>query len=100
MTTVTSVEYDRAQRFELSEAATKKVFHRLIPFLLLMYVIAFLDRSNVGFAQQEFSANFGISAAAYAFGAGLFFVGYAVFEVPSNIIMHRVGARKWMARIW
>jgi sugar phosphate permease len=87
------------RRHDLSEVATKKVFRRLVPFLLLMYVIAFLDRSNVSFAQQEFQADFGISASAYAFGAGLFFVGYAVFEVPSNIFLHRVGARWWLARI-
>ncbi len=87
------------RRFELSEQATKKVFRRLVPFLLLMYVVAFLDRSNVAFAQQEWEADFGISAGAYAFGAGLFFVGYAVFEIPSNILLHRVGARWWLARI-
>jgi sugar phosphate permease len=87
------------QRHDLSEAATKKVFRRLIPFLLLMYIIAFLDRSNVSFAQKEFEVDFGISASAYAFGAGLFFVGYAVFEIPSNILLHKVGARWWLARI-
>jgi MFS transporter, ACS family, inner membrane transport protein len=87
------------RRHDLSELATKHVFRRLIPFLLLMYVIAFLDRSNVSFAQKEFQADFGISAASYAFGAGLFFVGYAVFEIPSNILLHRVGARWWLARI-
>jgi len=92
-------DQERQRRHELSEVATKKVFKRLIPFLLLMYVIAFLDRSNVSFAQQEFQADFGISAAAYAFGAGLFFVGYAIFEVPSNILLHKVGARWWLARI-
>jgi sugar phosphate permease len=90
---------ERARRHDLSEAATKKVFRRLIPFLLLMYIIAFLDRSNVSFAQAEFQTDFGISAAAYAFGAGLFFVGYAIFEVPSNILLHKVGARWWLARI-
>lgn len=94
-----STTVSSGRRFELSEQATKKVFRRLVPFLLLMYVIAFLDRSNVSFAQKEFQADFGISAAAYAFGAGLFFVGYAVFEVPSNILLHRVGARWWLARI-
>ena len=88
-----------SDEFSLTEAASKHVFRRLLPFLLLMYVIAFLDRSNVSFAQAEFKSNFGISSAAYAFGAGLFFVGYAVFEVPSNIILHRVGARIWLARI-
>ena len=75
------------------------MFRRLIPFLLLMYVIAFLDRSNVSFAQKEFEVDFGISAASYAFGAGLFFVGYAIFEVPSNLLLHKVGARWWLARI-
>ena len=90
---------ERARRHDLSELATKKVFKRLIPFLLLMYIIAFLDRSNVSFAQQEFETDFGISAASYAFGAGLFFVGYAIFEVPSNILLHKVGARWWLARI-
>jgi sugar phosphate permease len=87
------------RRHDLSDVATRKVFKRLLPFLLLMYVIAFLDRANVSFAQQEFEVDFGISASAYAFGAGLFFVGYAVFEVPSNLLLHKVGARWWLARI-
>lgn len=87
------------QRAELSQLATKKVFRKLIPFLLLMYVVAFLDRSNVAFAEQEWNVNLGMSTATYALGAGLFFIGYAVFEVPSNLLMHRVGARWWLARI-
>src|SRR4051794_39054335 len=94
----TTIEGGR-RRFDLSEVATKKVFRRLVPFLLLMYVIAFLDRSNVSFAQQEFNTDFGISTAAYAFGAGLFFVGYAIFEIPSNLLLHKVGARWWLSRI-
>ena len=98
MSEVSSADAAR-RRHDLSEAATRKVFRRLIPFLLLMYIIAFLDRSNVSFAQKEFEVDFGISASAYAFGAGLFFVGYAVFEVPSNILLHKVGARWWLARI-
>ncbi|WP_432561292.1 MFS transporter [Kineococcus sp. SYSU DK003] len=83
----------------LVDSAVRRTVKRLIPFLLLMYVIAFLDRSNVGFAKEELEISIGLSASAYALGAGLFFVGYAVFEVPSNLIMHRVGARWWMARI-
>ena len=94
-----STTTDPRRRHDLSELATKKVFTRLLPFLLLMYIIAFLDRSNVSFAQQEFEVDFGISASAYAFGAGLFFIGYAVFEVPSNILLHKVGAKWWLARI-
>ncbi|HEY5820393.1 MAG TPA: MFS transporter [Propionibacteriaceae bacterium] len=99
MSKTSIADAERRRRHELSEVATKKVFRRLLPFLLLMYVIAFLDRSNVSFAQKEFEIDFGISAGAYAFGAGLFFVGYAVFEVPSNILLHKVGARWWLARI-
>lgn len=76
-----------------------KVSRRLLPFLLLMYVVAFLDRVNVGFAKQALQADTGISDAAFAFGAGVFFVGYALLEVPSNLMMHRVGARVWMSRI-
>ena len=72
---------------------------RLVPFLLLMYILSFLDRANIGFAKQAFQASAGISDAAYALGAGLFFLTYALLEVPSNLIMHRVGARIWMARI-
>jgi len=76
-----------------------KAIKRLVPFLLLMYVLAFLDRANVGFAKQAFQLDTGISNAAFAFGASIFFIGYALFEVPSNLIMHRVGARVWMCRI-
>jgi MFS family permease len=76
-----------------------KITKRLVPFLLLMYVLAFLDRANIGFAKKAFQLDTGLSDAAYALGAGIFFIGYAVFEIPSNLIMHRVGARIWMCRI-
>ncbi|MFT4044400.1 MAG: MFS transporter [Gordonia sp. (in: high G+C Gram-positive bacteria)] len=72
---------------------------RLVPFLCLMFVMAFLDRTNIGFAQEQFRISTGISAAAYAFGAGVFFFGYALFEVPSNVLLHRFGARRWLSRI-
>jgi len=72
---------------------------RLVPFLILMYILAFLDRANVGFAKDALQMDVGISDAAFALGAGIFFVGYAIFEVPSNIILHHVGARRWLARI-
>ncbi|CAB3656535.1 MFS transporter [Paraburkholderia sp. SIMBA_055] len=81
------------------EAITSKVMRRLLPFLLLMYVLAFLDRANIGFAQKALQHDTGLSNAAFAFGAGVFFVGYALFEVPSNLLLHRVGARAWMCRI-
>jgi sugar phosphate permease len=79
--------------------ATRRALRRIIPFALLMYILAFLDRVNVGFAKQAFQVDTGIDNAAFALGAGLFFIGYALFETPSNMLMHRVGARLWMSRI-
>lgn len=84
---------------ELANRAMDKAQKKLVPFILLMYVVAFLDRANIGFAKQAFQTSTGVSDAAFALGAGIFFIGYAVFEVPSNIIMHKVGARVWLARI-
>ncbi len=81
------------------QGAIRLATRRLLPFLLLMYVMAFLDRANIGFAKTQFQADVGISDAAYAFGAGVFFIGYALIEVPSNLIMQKVGARIWMCRI-
>lgn len=80
-------------------AVVRKVTIRLIPILLLMYILAFLDRSNLGFARVQFQADTGLSDAAYALGAGIFFLGYAVLEVPSNMLMRRFGAKAWLARI-
>ena len=82
----------------LSRAITRSR-RRLLPFLLLMYVVAFLDRANIGFVKQQFQVSVGISETAFAWGAGLFFLSYALFEIPSNLILHRVGARIWMCRI-
>lgn len=84
---------------QVLESAFRLARRRLVPFLLLMYVLAFLDRANIGFAKQAFQASTGISNAAYALGAGIFFLTYAIFEVPSNLLMHKFGARVWMARI-
>ncbi|AXE99118.1 MFS transporter [Paraburkholderia hospita] len=81
------------------EATYRKVAWRLTPLLMLSYVVAYLDRVNVGFAKLGMSADLGLSDAVYGFGAGIFFIGYFIFEVPSNIILHRVGARVWIARI-
>ena len=70
-----------------------------MPTLLMMYVLAFLDRSNVSFAKMGLAADAGVGETAFAFGASIFFLGYAFLEVPSNLILHRVGARIWLARI-
>jgi D-galactonate transporter len=76
-----------------------KVFWRIMPFLMLCYVIAYLDRVNVGFAKLQMSVDLGFSETVFGLGAGVFFLGYFLFEVPSNILMHKVGARVWIARI-
>jgi MFS family permease len=76
-----------------------KVFRRLIPFLGLLYIVAFLDRVNIGFAALSMNKELGFSNAIYGFGAGIFFIGYFIMEVPGNLIMSKVGARLWIARI-
>ncbi len=81
------------------DCAIARARGRLMPFLLLMYILGFLNRTNIGFAKDALRTSAHISSAAYALGAGLFFLSYAAFEVPSNLIMHRVGARIWMTRI-
>ncbi len=81
------------------DTALRKARWRLLPFLFLLYVVAYLDRINVGFAALQMNAAIGLSAAAYGLGAGMFFVSYTAFEVPSNLILLRVGARRWIARI-
>jgi MFS family permease len=81
------------------DAIYRKVSLRLLPFLGLCYLAAYVDRVNVGFAKLQMSQDLGLSGLAYGFGAGIFFIGYFLFEVPSNLILHRVGARVWLARI-
>ena len=83
----------------LERAAYSKVTWRLIPFLFLCYVVAYLDRVNVGFAKLQMLTDLKFSDTVYGLGAGIFFIGYFLFEVPSNIILHRTGARVWIARI-
>lgn len=77
----------------------KRVFWRIVPFLFLCYIVAFLDRVNVGFAKLQMAGDLGFSDAVYGFGAGIFFIGYFLFEVPSNLVLEKVGARFWIARI-
>ncbi len=80
-------------------ALYNRVFWRIVPFLFLCYVVAFLDRVNVGFAKLQMAEQLGFSDAVYGFGAGIFFIGYFLFEVPSNLILEKVGAKIWIARI-
>jgi D-galactonate transporter len=80
-------------------ALYKKVSWRIVPFLMLCYVAAYLDRVNVGFAKLQMQSDLSLSDTVYGLGAGIFFIGYFAFEIPSNLILHRVGARLWIARI-
>jgi D-galactonate transporter len=82
-----------------SSAVLAKVRRRLIPFLFLLYIVAYLDRINVGFAALQMNAALGLSATAYGLGSGIFFLSYTLFEVPSNVLLVRIGARLWIARI-
>jgi ACS family tartrate transporter-like MFS transporter len=80
-------------------AVVRKVMWRLLPFLCLLYFVAYLDRVNVGFAALTMNQDLGLSATAFGLGAGIFFLGYFLFEVPSNFMLRRFGARVWIARI-
>ena len=79
--------------------ATKKFFKRVLPIMLVMLVCNQLNRSNIGYAQAQLEADVGIGAAAYGLGAGLFFIAYAIFELPSNVMMEKYGAKIWLSRI-
>src|SRR6201988_761337 len=76
-----------------------KVTRRIVPFLIVCYLVAYLDRVNVGFAALAMNHDLGLSQTAFGFGAGIFFIAYFIFEVPSNLLLERFGARKWIARI-
>jgi ACS family tartrate transporter-like MFS transporter len=83
----------------LERGTMRKVYLRLLPFALVTYFVCYLDRINVGFASLTMNKDLGLSASMYGFAAGAFFWGYCLFEVPSNLILERVGARLWIARI-
>ncbi|MFC9841290.1 MFS transporter [Rhodococcus sp. NPDC127530] len=83
----------------LETRVVKKVTRRLIPFLAVLYFVNYLDRTNVGFAKLTMSAELGMTETMFGLASGLFFVGYLLFEVPSNLALHRFGARMWIARI-
>ena len=84
---------------EFEKATYEKVMWRVIPFLFLCYIVAYLDRVNVGFAKLQMSSDLSFSDTIYGAGAGIFFIGYFFFEVPSNVILSKVGAKIWIARI-
>ena len=86
-----------------SQSLYSKITWRIIPLLFICYIIAYVDRINVGFARLQLQAVLGVDdrvfGSVYGLGAGLFFIGYFLFEVPSNLILQRIGARIWIARI-
>jgi len=86
-----------AQGIEAS--VMKKAGLKIIPLMVMLYVIAYIDRQNIGFAKLHMVDSLGLSETAFGLGASLFFIGYLFFEVPSNVFLHRVGARVWFARI-
>ncbi len=94
------MSFSPSQAPEQSEAAVyRKVTWRLMPFLFLCYILAYVDRVNVGFAKLQMQQELGMSDAVYGAGAGIFFIGYFFFEVPANMILQRIGARLWIGPI-
>lgn len=88
-----------ANRPRVGDVTVRKIKFRILPLLVVLYIIAFIDRANLGFVAKEMNADLGITTAQFGLAAGLFSIGYFLFEVPSNILMRKVGARRWIARI-
>ena len=84
---------------DLERATMKRVGRRILPFVFVLYIFNFLDRSNGGLAALQMNKDLGFSSRAFGLGAGIFFIGYALFEVPSTLPLVRIGARRWIARI-
>jgi ACS family tartrate transporter-like MFS transporter len=84
---------------EIETRTLRKITYRIVPFIMLLYFVAFIDRVNIGFAALTMNKDLGLSPSVFGFGAGIFFWGYFLFEIPSNIILHRIGARIWIARV-
>jgi ACS family tartrate transporter-like MFS transporter len=95
----TLIPGDENRANETASRAVSKVMWRIIPFAMLLYIFNYLDRVNISFAKLQMNSGLGFSDAVYGLGASIFFVGYFLFELPSNIVMQRVGARIWIARI-
>jgi D-galactonate transporter len=99
MTDIAMPPVGRLSASSAQDSLFSKITWRLVPFLFLCYLGAYLDRVNVGFAKLQMQKELGLSETVYGLGAGIFFIGYVLFEVPSNIILHKVGARLWLARV-
>src|SRR6202012_3773961 len=86
-------------KMQIETRTTRKVLWRIIPFVFTLYVVSYIDRANIGYAALQMNQELGLSASAFGFAAGVFFIGYFLFEVPSNLALVRFGARIWIARI-
>jgi MFS transporter, ACS family, tartrate transporter len=93
------VQQGQARAHDMEATVISKVTWRLIPFMIILTMVNFLDRVNIGYAALTMNKDLGIDPAVYGFAAGIFFLGYILFEVPSNVLLHRVGANIWLARI-
>src|SRR6478752_4991295 len=89
----------RSAKSDIETSTIRAISWRLIPFLVLAYFLAYLDRVNLGFAALTMNAELNFSPTVFAWGAGIFFIGYFIFEVPSNIALEKFGASRWIARI-
>lgn len=87
------------ESYGLEKTVVRKVTLRIIPFVFLLYIVSYLDRANIGYAALQMNAELALSAEAFGFISGIFFIGYFLFEVPSNVLLNRYGARVWIARI-
>lgn len=99
MTAMRSIADIASSEPELARATMRKVSARLLPVIVLLFLSNWVDRTNVAIAAIQMNRDLGFSASAYGFGVGIFFIGYSLFEIPSNLILARVGARRWIARI-
>ncbi len=88
-----------ARASPVTHGVYRKIVMRTVPLLFLCYVLNYIDRVNISFASLQFRQDLGISVASYGFGVGIFFIGYVLFEVPSNLLMQRIGARRTIMRI-
>jgi MFS transporter, ACS family, tartrate transporter len=94
-----TVNTSPTSRSDIEKATMRKVLLRLVPFLMVCYFFALLDRVNIGFAALQMNKDLGLTPAMFGFAASLFFVSYFLAEVPSNLALQRFGARRWLARI-
>jgi ACS family tartrate transporter-like MFS transporter len=84
---------------QIEKTTIRKLQKRIVPFLFVLYIVAFLDRINIGFAALTMNKELAITSKQYGLVTAIFFIGYFLFEVPSNLLLHKVGARVWIARI-